>query len=280
MVATDQEVSVETTRRTPVVVGLLSLGVTLLGMLVLVGWFTGDETITRLFPVLVAMQPATAVDFVLLGLATLLLHCGWARDRVPEVVPLLAVLSVVVIAGTGLVTELAGWSYPITILGDMSQNEGRMSGITAVAHLVIAFSLLATVTGRTLVAHSAGVLALTIGLVGLSGYAFGPSDLYDVGYFQTLALHTALGIALLGMALVSGSGEVGLTKLARSHPGRPSGTHPAAGGARDPHRAGMGRAVDDAQRLRPRLRDGALPHERGPTDRCPGLVGGRAAHHR
>jgi|LULH01.1.fsa_nt_gb signal transduction histidine kinase len=216
MVATDQEVSVKPTRRTPVVVGLLSVGVTLLGLLVLLGWLTGDETITRLFPVLVAMQPATALDFVLLGLATLLLHCGWARDRVPKVVALLAVLSVVVVAGTGLVTELAGWSYPITILGDMSQNEGRMSGITAVAHLVIAFSLLATVAGRTLVAHSAGVLALTIGLVGLSGYAFGPSDLYDVGYFQTLALHTALGIALLGMALVSGSGEVGLTKLARS----------------------------------------------------------------
>ena len=207
---------VETARRTPVVVGLLSGSVMLLGLVVLVGWATGAETLTRLVPTLVAMQPATALDFVLLGLATAMLHLAGIRPRVPEVVPLLAVLTVVLIAGTGLVTELAGWRYPITVLGDMSQNEGRMSGITAVAHLVVAFSLAATVAGRTLVAHGAGVLALTIGLIGLSGYAFGPSDLYSVGYFQTLALHTALGIALLGMALVSGSGEVGLTKLARS----------------------------------------------------------------
>lgn len=206
----------ESERRTPVIVGVLSVVVTMLGLIVLVGWLTASETITRLFPDLVAMQPATATDFVLLGLATLLLHCGWARDRVPEVVALLAVVSVVCIAGTALVTELAGTPYPIHVLADEGQNEGRMSGITAVAHLVIALSLLASVAGRSLLAHGAGVLALTIGLIGLSGYAFGPSDLYDVGYFRTIALHTALGIALLGVALVSGSGEVGLTKLARS----------------------------------------------------------------
>ena len=203
-------------RRTSVLVGALALTVAGLGVVVLAGWALDQERLTRVLPGLVTMQPATALDFTLLGLSTAMLHLGWARARVPEAVPLLAVLTVVLIAGTGLVTELAGWRYPITVLGDMSQNEGRMSGITAVAHLVICVSLLAAVFGRRLVAHGAGVLALTLGVVGLSGYAFGASDLYDVGYFQTLALHTALGIALLGLALVSASGEVGLTRLARS----------------------------------------------------------------
>lgn len=207
----------ETTRRTPLLVGLLGILVVLLGGVVLGGWAFDQENLTRLLPRLVAMQPATAVDFVLLGLATLTLHCGWARGRISPAVPLLATLSVVAIAGTALVTELAGWRYPITILGDMSQNEGRMSGITAVAHLVISVSLLASAGGRVLVAHGAAILALTLGLVGLSGYAFGPSDLYSVGYFQTLALHTALGIALLGLALVAAGGDVGLVRLTRSH---------------------------------------------------------------
>ena len=206
----------ETTRRTPVLVGVLALTVTAIGCVVLAGWAVGSDRATRLLPQLVAMQPATALDFALLGFATAALHCGWLRRRTPEALPLLAVLTVVVVAGTALVTELAGWRYPITILGDMTQNEGRMSGITAVAHLVISAALLSAAVGRTLVAHASGVLALTIGLVGLSGYALGPSDLYSVGYFQTLALHTALGIALLGMSLVAANGEVGLTRLARS----------------------------------------------------------------
>lgn len=206
----------EPTRRSPLLVAVLGLAVTALGCVVLLGWAIDSDGLTRLVPQLVAMQPATALDFALLGVATVGLHCGWARSRVPAAVPLLAVLTVVVVAGTALVTELAGWEYPITILGDMAQNEGRMSGITAVAHLIICGALLAAALGRVLVAHAAGVLALTLGLVGLSGYAFGPSDLYSVGYFQTLALHTALGIALLGMALVAANGEVGLTRLARS----------------------------------------------------------------
>lgn len=206
----------EPTRRSPLLVAVLGLAVTALGCVVLLGWAIDSDGLTRLVPQLVAMQPATALDFALLGVATVGLHCGWARSRVPAAVPLLAVLTVVVVAGTALVTELAGWEYPITILGDMAQNEGRMSGITAVAHLIICGALLAAALGRVLVAHAAGVLALTLGLVGLSGYAFGPSDLYSVGYFQTLALHTALGIALLGVALVAANGEVGLTRLARS----------------------------------------------------------------
>lgn len=206
----------EPTRRSPLLVAVLGLAVTALGCVVLLGWAIDSDGLTRLLPQLVAMQPATALDFALLGVATVGLHCGWARSRVPAAVPLLAVLTVAVVAGTALVTELAGWRYPITILGDMAQNEGRMSGITAVAHLIISAALLAAALGRVLVAHAAGVLALTLGLVGLSGYAFGPSDLYSVGYFQTLALHTALGIALLGMALVAANGEVGLTRLARS----------------------------------------------------------------
>ena len=67
-----------------------------------------------------------------------------------------------------------------------------------------------------MIAHGTGLAALALGLMGLSGYAFGPSDLYSVGYFQTLALHTALGITMLGTAAVAASGEVGLTRLARS----------------------------------------------------------------
>ena len=176
-------------RRTSVLVGALALTVAGLGVVVLAGWALDQERLTRVLPGLVTMQPATALDFTLLGLSTAMLHLGWARARVPEAVPLLAVLTVVLIAGTGLVTELAGWRYPITVLGDMSQNEGRMSGITAVAPLVICVSLLAAVFGRRLVAHGAGVLALTLGVVGLSGYAFGASDLYDVGYFQTHRHH-------------------------------------------------------------------------------------------
>ena len=200
-----------TSRRTPVLVGVLGVLTIVLGLVVLLGWATGQEVLTRLLPSLVAMQPATAVDFVLLGVASLVVNCTWARDRVPVAVAWLALGLVVAIAGTGLVTELTHHPYPFAFLGDMDQNGGRMSGITAVGHLTLSASVASMALGRPVIAHGTGLAALALGLMGLSGYAFGPSDLYSVGYFQTLALHTALGITMLGTAAVAASGEVGLT---------------------------------------------------------------------
>ncbi len=111
-----------TSRRTPVLVGVLGVLTIVLGLVVLLGWATGQEVLTRLLPSLVAMQPATAVDFVLLGVASLVVNCTWARDRVPVAVAWLALGLVVAIAGTGLVTELTHHPYPFAFLGDMDQN--------------------------------------------------------------------------------------------------------------------------------------------------------------
>jgi len=194
----------------------LAAAATLLGAVVLLGWVIGNDAITRVVPTLVAMQPATAVDFLLLGVSLLLVTNPWRTGRAGDVAALVLVGGVVTVAGTGLVTELAGWRYPFEFLGEMDQNGGRMSGITAVGHLVLSAGITTLVLRRTLAAHVAGLTALAIGLIGLSGYAFGASDLYSVGYFQTLALHTALGIALLGASLVMATGEVGLTRLSRS----------------------------------------------------------------
>ncbi|MAY97918.1 MAG: hypothetical protein CMH84_15500 [Nocardioides sp.] len=54
--------------------------------------------------------------------------------------------------------------------------------------------------------------------------------------------------------------------------GRPTRAHAAARRPRHPHGAGLGGAVDDAQRLRPGVRDGALRHQRRAAQRRPGLV--------
>ncbi|MCM0622474.1 sensor histidine kinase [Nocardioides bruguierae] len=196
---------------------VLALLTALLGVVALIGWAVDSPVLTRVLPGLVAMQPSTAADFVLLGLGTAVMQSRVLPSRrAASMVALVAVALVLVIAGAGLVTETQQVDYPFTFLADMSQNGGRMSGITAVGHLTLTVSLLCLVLRRPEVAHGTAVAGVAIGLMGLSGYAFGPSDLYGVGYFQTLALHTALGITTLGLALVMATGNVGLVRLARS----------------------------------------------------------------
>lgn len=184
-----------------------------LGALVLVGWVVGSDNLTRVLPSLVAMQPATAVDFVLLGLAGLLAGRGtWGRWSATAMAA-----TVVVIAGTGLVTELIARPYPFEVLGYAEQNQGRMSGITAVAHVVLGSAMIAIAWGRRRRGHVLGFVAAVVGLIAISGYAYGTSDLYDVGYFQTLALHTAVGILILGAAVVISTREIGLAGLVTSN---------------------------------------------------------------
>lgn len=199
-------------RSWPVTASLLYAASAALGALVLLGWAVGSNGLTRVVPSLVAMQPATALDFVMLGLAGLILGRGaWRRWLATALA-----VSVAVLAGTGLVTEVVGIPYPLAVLGFEAQNQGRMSGITAVAHLVLAAAVAAVAWGQRRHGHLLGLVAVLVGLVALSGYAYGTSDLYGVGYFQTLALHTAVGILLLGSAIMAGTGDIGLASLVRS----------------------------------------------------------------
>lgn len=183
----------------------------LLGTGVLLAWWTGLDLVLQVLPGLVRMQPATALDFLVMGVigAAAAMFPGPRARRLGLVgVPL-----VVTVAGTALVCEIVGRPYPFGLLAFEAQNEGRMSGITASAHLLLAFALAALACGRRQLAHVGGLMGLSLGLLGLSGYAFGVSDLYAVGYFQTLALHTAVGIVLLGLTVLLLAGDVGLVAL-------------------------------------------------------------------
>ncbi|MBF4161050.1 sensor histidine kinase [Nocardioides acrostichi] len=209
-------IPVLSSRRIRLLAVLLAECTAALGVLVLVGWTVGSERLIRLHPSLVAMQPATATDFVLLGTATALLVVRARSSRAAVAAALVLAAGVVVLAATGLVTEITDEPYPFSWLADMTQNDGRMSGITAIGHLVVAAGIAALALGRRLAAHVLALVGLVIGLIGLSGYAYGTSDLYGVGYFQTLALHTAAGIAVVGAALLLAAGDVGVTRIARS----------------------------------------------------------------
>ena len=56
----------------------LSLLVIIVGILVLFGWALDLELLKRIFPTLVAMNPVTAVAFILLGLAV---PCSQAPEQ-------------------------------------------------------------------------------------------------------------------------------------------------------------------------------------------------------
>lgn len=187
------------------------------GAVALLGWATGVEALIRISPSWVAMQPTTAIDFLLLGTAVAALGARGAAPGVARGVATVAACVVLVVSGAALVAEVLQRPYPFPSLAYMAQNQGRMSGIAAVAHLLLVGGIVALVLHRRALAHGFAIAALVIGLTAMSGYAYGPADLYDVGYFQTIALHTAVGITLIACALLLAIGRVGLSHLAQSH---------------------------------------------------------------
>src|SRR5262245_47453085 len=80
-----------------------------MGLLVLLGWAVNNEFLKSLNPQWTAMNPATAVGFVLLGLALLIL----TREPVPRTLRMMAngfIVFVIVIAGLKLVGYATNWN--------------------------------------------------------------------------------------------------------------------------------------------------------------------------
>jgi signal transduction histidine kinase len=189
-----------------------------LGSAGLIGWLFASDALSRLVPGFVAMQPTTALDLMLLAIASsCAMRAGELHSRRWLAVTLLLTGTVLVFAGVAWAGEITNTPYPFTSLAIVEQNDGRMSGITAIAHLTLAVAVVIRAMGSTTLPHALGLIGLVIGLIGLFGYAFGTNDLYDVGYFQSIALHTAIGITCVSGAVVLRTGEIGLTRLARSN---------------------------------------------------------------
>ncbi|HWC90009.1 MAG TPA: hypothetical protein VG433_10145, partial [Pirellulales bacterium] len=193
------------------------------GGLVLVGWVAGWGLLKSVVPGLVAMNPATAIAFILSGIALRLLAQP-ERDSshlrsglgvspsgpAPGSSGLAAkqLLWVRTCAGLVLIAGLAceagtilGWQQGIDqLLFRASLAGNQMAPNTALGFILCGAGLLLS-TGEqrraVMVAQVFWLLALFVATVAVLGYAYQNVSFYGIGSFIPMALNTALAFAII-----------------------------------------------------------------------------------
>ncbi len=187
--------------------GLLS---TLLGLTVLIGWYTHNEALLHIVPSFVAMAYNTSLGFFLCGLGLTASALSAAR-----LVRGAALVSALLAGMLGLLT-LAEYAFHADFGIDQLlmhsytrasvTHPGRMAMSTALSFVLTGLPLAAgqirRFTGRPSLIALAGSLVFMLGLIGLSGYFTGIVRSYAWGQLTRMAVHTASGFLVLGVGLI------------------------------------------------------------------------------
>lgn len=179
------------------------------GTLVLAGWTFDVEALKRMLPGFVAMNPATALFFIILGVALALAMRTGENPAFQRVVTAGAV--VVLIGATLKVLGLALNWHPtideILFAGKLATTEtkmpNRMAPNTAVNFGLASLSLLTLDLSkkRFPVSQTFALLAGLGALLPLTGYAYGVRSFQGLAAFIPMAVHTAITFLTLAAGL-------------------------------------------------------------------------------
>ncbi|HZE25237.1 MAG TPA: PAS domain S-box protein, partial [Blattabacteriaceae bacterium] len=180
----------------------------LLGLTVLVGWYTHSLLLIQILPYLPPMQRMTALSFALCGLALYLIvtdrrKAAAAIATLPLLIAIAVGLQYVLNTNFGI-DEWLGPGY-VTVL---VPSPGRMSQLTVACVLLIASALVAA-SLRGAASYASAILGLTgsviamIGLVSFLSYLIAQRNAYIWGHIAQVSLHTQLGMLLMGSGLLA-----------------------------------------------------------------------------
>jgi hypothetical protein len=188
----------------------------LAGCLVLVGWALDVEMLKAVVPGLVAMNPATAVAFILVGVSLWI----WLNEPADPLARRTGLACASIVALVGLLTlsgYVFGWDIGIDqVLFRQKLNANRMAPNTALNFGLLGLALL-LLDAKTPRGHwTSQSLASAVAVVSLftfMGYAFGAQGLYKVSSFIPMALDTALTFFVLSIAVLGAHSGQGMMAL-------------------------------------------------------------------
>jgi serine phosphatase RsbU (regulator of sigma subunit) len=175
-----------------------------LGVLTLIGWTTGLESLASLRRDYIPMAPSTALGFSILGAVMALQTTHRVRNSMTGVL----IVAVAFVAGGKLIEFFGGaslgWDEMLvadpTLFGAV--RKGRMSPITALNFLLTCFALVAlTRPSWRRWASRAAAVVLGISFLVLLGYLHGTPLLYG-GHIIPVALPTAAAFVLLAVGII------------------------------------------------------------------------------
>ncbi|MFN2542567.1 MAG: sensor histidine kinase, partial [Chthoniobacterales bacterium] len=179
------------------------------GALVLIGWAFGLERLKRVAPEFIAMNPATAVMFVLTGISFGMMV--GLRDSKFARLTARAVAGLVAVAAAAELLELTGlWRSPIDeiLFADRlwdAQNgiQNAMAPNTAFNFVLAGLAIVKLdLSGRNLFSQAIAIVIGFVGLVSLTGYIYGDRSLAGLATLIPMTMHTSIAFILLAGGLV------------------------------------------------------------------------------
>lgn len=193
-----------------------AIAVALVGAVVLLGWLLDITALKNVLPHLVSMKANTALSFLLLGGALLLLNADHAPGTKQRAGQVLAA-AVVTLACLTLLEYIAALDLGIDQLlftddthTVSTSNPGRMAPMTAVCLALSGVALL-LINRNHNASRRVAMAVMVLATLGLAGYAFGVQSLYRVSTFTSIALHTTITLILLSLGIIAARPANGCT---------------------------------------------------------------------
>jgi signal transduction histidine kinase len=178
----------------------------ILGGVVLIGWYTHNVTLIQVFPTFVPMQYNTALGFLICGLGGLFLSYDYKRlamicGGVAGAIGLLTLVEYIFAVNLGI-DQLVMKHY-VTV---KSSHPGRMAPNTALCFMLTGFTLLIMSKyirpkQQFLTVGVLGSIIIALGIVALLGYLSSVETAYGWGNLTRMAVHTAVGFIVLGISV-------------------------------------------------------------------------------
>jgi methyl-accepting chemotaxis protein len=195
--------------------------VVLVAALVLVGWRFDIELLKRVLPGLVAMNPATAVAFIICGSSLWLVASSRARGLAQSLAAGAACLGLLKLCGL-----LLGWTTGVDQLLFGAKLDidpvypNRMAPTTAFNFTAIGAALLMvdleTRTRRRRPGQALALAVAFIAFLAIVGYLYGVRKLTGFAAYIPMALHTATAFLLLATGLLFARPQHGLMAIVTS----------------------------------------------------------------
>ncbi|MBA3579289.1 MAG: GGDEF domain-containing protein [Gemmatimonadaceae bacterium] len=202
--------------------------VTTMGTVVLVGWVLGSETLKRVEPGLPAMNPATAIGFILSGFALALLRESDLTPGRRMAAQLLGMFVFTVgtakIAGTmaGVDLGLDSILFRPDVIMTHSGVADRMAPSSALIFMLFGLALV-YFGGQSRLTHRLSQVCSTLGtvlsLIPLTGYLYGAPALQRFASLTPMAMHAAISFVVLGTGLLIAPGTQGIKLVSRADQG-------------------------------------------------------------
>jgi PAS domain S-box-containing protein len=187
----------------------------MLGAAVLVGWILHIDSLKSILPGLISMKANTAICFILTGTALWLSVDETSRTSRQRYTVVCAGMATLIAFLVG-VEYVTGFNLHIdqVVFTDSGPTPGRMASSTTIAFIALGSALLLpNARPRWRPANLLATGGLLIGLWVVTGSAYDVASLYGLAAFNSVALHTGVGLVILSLGVLAENPDNALLRL-------------------------------------------------------------------